>query len=105
MLEVYNFAPHQWRGSHLLKAGLNYSHTGFTGSDRSQPVRVVRENGTLYQLIQFVGIGLLEQSQNELSLFVHDKWSINKRLMLDLGLRFDRDQIGAENNFAPRLGF
>ncbi len=104
-LEIYNFAPHQWRGSHLFKVGGNYSHTSFTGSDRSQPVRILRENGTLYQLIQFVGTGLLNQSQNELSLFVHDKWSINKRLTLDLGLRFDRDQIGAENNFAPRLGF
>ena len=30
---------------------------------------------------------------------------MNSRLTFDLGLRYDRDQIGAENNFAPRLGF
>ncbi len=105
VLEVYHFAPRRWRGSHLLEAGLNYSHTTFAGSDISQPVQVVRGNGTIDQLIEFVGDGALRQRQNEYSAFVQDKWSLNGRVTFDLGLRFDRDQIGAQNNFAPRFGF
>lgn len=104
-LEVYHFAPRRWRGSHTLKAGLNFSHTNFTGSDISQPVQVVRQNGTISQLIQFVGDSALRQRQNEYSAFVQDKWTLNGRITFDLGLRFDRDQIGAQNNFAPRFGF
>ncbi len=29
---------------------------------------------------------------------------MNSRVVFDLGLRYDRDGIGKENNFAPRLG-
>ena len=104
-LEVYSFAPREWRGSHALKVGLNFSRTTFDGYDTARPVRVLRAAGTTYQLIEFVGAGALARRQNEYSAFVQDKWSPGRRLTLDLGLRYDRDQLGGENNFAPRLGF
>jgi Carboxypeptidase regulatory-like domain/TonB dependent receptor len=101
-LEVFNFAP--WR-SHSFKAGLNFSRTSFDGIDRSDPVRIVRANGTTHQLIDFAGAGVLERAQNEYSLFVQDKWIASSHFVLDLGLRYDRDDIGKNNNVAPRLGF
>ena len=104
LLEVYNFPAQAWRGSHVFKTGLNFSHTSFTGTDRSSPVTIVRANGTRYQLIDFTGTGVLDQRQNEFSAFLQDKWILNKRLVVDAGLRYDRDQIGKQNNFAPRLG-
>jgi hypothetical protein len=104
LLEIYNFRPQSWRGSHAFKAGLNFSHTSFEGTDRSNPVAILRANGTRYQLIDFTGAGVLDQRQNEFSAFLQDKWIVNKRVVLDLGLRYDRDQLGEENNFAPRLG-
>jgi hypothetical protein len=105
LLEIYSFAPQKWHGAHSLKAGINYSHTSFAGTDVSQPVTIARANGTRYQLIDFVGSGSLAQKQNEYSAFIQDKWEINQRLTFDAGLRFDRDEIGRENNFAPRFGF
>ncbi|HKS10919.1 MAG TPA: TonB-dependent receptor [Pyrinomonadaceae bacterium] len=104
LLEVYHFRPQTWRGSHAFKTGVNFSHTSFDGTDRSTPVTILRADGSRYQLIEFSGPGVLAQTQNEFSAFVQDKWQMNKRLVLDLGLRYDRDQIGKENNFAPRLG-
>ncbi|MEO8434921.1 MAG: carboxypeptidase regulatory-like domain-containing protein [Pyrinomonadaceae bacterium] len=107
-LEVYHFAPAKWRGSHALKTGLNFSHTAFNGSDRGLPVRIVRSganNGPTYQLLEYVGDGTLRQRQDEYTAFLQDKWTVNGRLIFDLGLRYDRDQIGGQNNFAPRLGF
>jgi len=104
LLEVYHFRPQAWRGSHAFKTGLNFSHTSFDGTDTSTPVTIVRADGTRYQLIEFSGPGALVRSQNEFSAFVQDKWQWNKHFVLDLGLRYDRDQIGKENNFAPRLG-
>src|SRR6266498_1892392 len=53
LLEVYHFAPRKWHGSHSFLTGLNFSHTSFSGTDTSQPVRIVRENGTTYQLIEY----------------------------------------------------
>lgn len=105
LLEVYHFRPQTWRGSHAFKTGLNFSHTSFEGTDRSTPVSILRADGSRYQLIEFIGPGVLARTQNEFSAFVQDKWQLNRRLVLDLGLRYDRDQIGKENNFAPRVGF
>lgn len=104
LLEVYNFAPQKWHGAHSPKAGINYSHTSFSGTDTSQPVTIARQDGTRYQLIEFPGGGILAQRQNEYSVFVQDKWELNGRVTLDAGLRFDREQLGAQNNFAPRIG-
>jgi hypothetical protein len=101
-LEVYNFAPH---GSHTLKAGVNLSHTAYTGTDRSTPLSILRADGTRYQLIDFSGSGVLDLAQTEYSLFAQDKWILNHHFVLDLGLRYDRDGIGHNSNVAPRLGF
>jgi hypothetical protein len=105
LLEVFNFAPRQARGSHAFKAGLNISRTSFAGTDRSTAVTVVRADGTRHQLIEFAGAGVLGLAQNEYSAFVQDKWIVNSRVAFDLGLRYDRDRIGRNNNLAPRLGF
>ncbi|HSE16753.1 MAG TPA: carboxypeptidase regulatory-like domain-containing protein [Pyrinomonadaceae bacterium] len=105
LLEVFNFAPWQARGSHAFKAGLNVSRTSFDGTDTSTPVTIRRASDPGRQIIEFVGEGVLEREQTEISTFVQDKWIVNSRLVFDLGLRFDRDSIGQNNNFAPRLGF
>ncbi|HET7114004.1 MAG TPA: TonB-dependent receptor, partial [Pyrinomonadaceae bacterium] len=104
LLEIYNLAPRDWYGSHAFKAGVNYSYTTFTGSDRNAPLSLIRADGTTYQRINFAGTGDLARHQNEISAFVQNKWIVNPRVVLDFGLRYDRDLIGAENNFAPRLG-
>ena len=105
LLEVFNFAPKQLRGTHALKTGFDFIHASFRGSDISRPVSIVRANGTTSQLIEFVGAGALSLSESEYSIFLQDKWSAGTRLTLDLGLRYDRDGIGKRNNFAPRVGF
>ncbi|HEX6649472.1 MAG TPA: TonB-dependent receptor, partial [Pyrinomonadaceae bacterium] len=102
LLEVFNFAP---RKQHRLKTGINFNHTSFAGTDTSSPVTIRRADGTRHQLIEFAGTGVLDREQNEFSAFVQDKWIVNSRVVFDLGLRYDRDQIGKNNNFAPRVGF
>jgi hypothetical protein len=105
LLEIFNFAPLKWRGSHAFKTGLNVSHTSFDGTDRSNPVRILRADGTTHQLLEFTGAGALDRRQTEYSTFLHDKWIVNTRVVFDLGLRYDRDSIGKNNNVAPRVGF
>jgi hypothetical protein len=105
LLEIFNFAPRKWRGSHAFKTGVNVSHTSFDGTDRSNPVRILRADGTAHQLLEFAGAGTLDRRQTEFSTFLHDKWIVNTRVVFDLGLRYDRDTIGKNNNLAPRLGF
>ena len=102
LLEVFNFAPWQ---SHNFKIGGNFSRTSFRGTDRSNFVTIRRSTDPGRQIIQFIGDGVLQKEQNEFSAFVQDKWIVNSRVVFDLGLRYDRDSIGKDSNFAPRLGF
>ncbi len=104
-LEVFNFAPLVAHGSHSFKTGVNFSHTAFHGTDKSQPVTVHPATFFPRQIILFFGDGILKRDQNEFSGFVQDKWIVNSHLVFDLGLRYDRDSIGKNNNLAPRLGF
>ena len=48
---------------------------------------------------------MLSRNTTEFASFFEDKWTINDRLTLEYGVRFDRDTIAHENNLAPRLAF
>ncbi|HEY0377932.1 MAG TPA: carboxypeptidase regulatory-like domain-containing protein [Pyrinomonadaceae bacterium] len=104
-LEVLNLPAREWHGQHSLKFGLNLSHTTFDGRDVSLPVSILRADGTRSQLIEFAGPGQLGRDNTEVSAFAQNKWTISRHMTLDFGVRFDRDGVGRENNFAPRLGF
>jgi hypothetical protein len=36
--------------------------------------------------------------------FLQDKWEVSRRSRWTQVLRFDRDELGGQNNFAPRIG-
>jgi hypothetical protein len=105
LLEVFNFAPLKARGTHSFKTGVNFSRTSFHGTDTSKEVAIRDAIGLPRQVINFIGSGVLERDQDEFTTFVQDKWLVNSHVVFDLGLRYDRDSIGKNNNLAPRLGF
>jgi Carboxypeptidase regulatory-like domain len=104
-LEVYHFTPPNFAGSHAMKVGGGFSHAGFNGENASSTVRILRADGTRSQQIDFVGNTWLSHDKTQLSSFFEDKWSLNKYLTLEYGVRYDRDTIASDNNFAPRLAF
>ena len=102
-VEVYNFAPQQARGQHLLKLGFIFSRDLSRGLYEGRTVEVRRVDDTLSERIQFFGDPRLDRNKSEVSAFFHDKWSPLTRLTLDFGLRYDFDTLAEEHNFAPRL--
>jgi len=104
-LEIYNFTPPNFAGSHFMKVGVGLTHTTFDARNRSNTVRILRRDGSISEQIDFVGSGVQSRNTTEFSSFFEDKWTINDRLTVEYGARFDRDTIGHENNFAPRLAF
>jgi len=104
-LEIYNFTPPDFGGTHFMKVGVGMTHTTFDGRNTSNTVRILRRDGTISQQIDFVGDGIQSRNTTEFSSFFEDKWTINDRLMLEYGVRFDRDTIAHENNLGPRLAF
>ncbi|HJX92137.1 MAG TPA: TonB-dependent receptor [Pyrinomonadaceae bacterium] len=104
-LEIYNFTPPDFAGTHFMKFGLGLTHTTFDGTNRSNTVRILRRDGTISEQIDFRGDGALSRNTTEFSSFFEDKWTINDRLTVEYGVRLDRDTIAYENNLAPRLAF
>ena len=104
-LEIYNFEPPKFAGTHFMKVGIGLTHTSFDGRNTSNTVRILRRDGTRTEQIDFVGQGKLSRNTTEFSSFFEDKWTINDRLTLEYGVRLDRDNIASTNNIAPRLAF
>ncbi len=104
-LEVYSFNLPNFAGSHFMKIGVGLSYSTFDGHNTSNMVRILRADGRRSQQIDFVGGGALNRNKTEFLSYFQDKWSVNKRLTLEYGVRYDRDNIAHENNFAPRIAF
>jgi hypothetical protein len=104
-LEVYSFSPPNFAGPHFMKVGGGVSYVTFDGRNTSNTVRIFRADGTRSQQLDFVGSGQLSRNKTEFVTYFQDKWSLNRRLTLEYGVRYDRDNIADENNLSPRIGF
>jgi hypothetical protein len=91
-------------GTHELKFGGDLDLITFDQSAVRRPILIVRENGTVSRQITFVGGTVIRRRNFESSAFVQDRWSISKALLLEAGLRFDRDSIIQRVSVSPRLG-
>ncbi len=105
-LEVYT-APRKefWIGSHEIKAGFDFNRVGDVLNYAAHPVRIVRANGSLAELIEFGVRPRRMAHNNEYTAFIQDRWLVKPRLSIDLGLRFEDQRIANEDNLAPRAGF
>ena len=103
--EVYSFTPPKFLGEHFMNVGAGLNYITFDGRNTSNTVHILRADGTRSQQLDFVGRGQLNRNERQFLAYFQDKWTVNRRLTIDYGVRFDRDNIASENNFAPRLSF
>jgi hypothetical protein len=103
--ETFRSHPHYYFGSHEIDAGVNFVHSSYDGRQEFRPVQIVGVNGYALELIQFGRPAAFAIDQNELAWFIGDKWTVTKRLTVDMGLRSDWDSVTGSVNIAPRAGF
>ncbi len=104
LLPIYRFPLKEWWGRHELKVGADFSHRSYDGTDRSHPIQLLRQDGSLAERIDFQGGDRLKAQDTEVAEFVQDHWVLNERLALDLGGRLSTQSIGRSAAFAPRAG-
>ena len=92
-------------GEHLVKAGFDLMSATYTGTSVSRPVLVLRADGTVSQRFDFGGPTSQRVDGLDVAAFVQDRWRVTPRLVLEPGLRFDRDGVLRRLNFSPRFGF
>jgi hypothetical protein len=101
---TFQFAPRTFHGRHEIRIGVDATHRSFSGSSASQPVRLLREDGSLSEQIQFTGQGSLAASVTDVEEFIADHWMLSDRLAADLGGRLTSQSVGRTAAFAPRFG-
>lgn len=102
--QTFQLPQKSWHGRHELTMGAEMLHRDYSGISRSQPVRILREDGSLAERIDFSGGDSLGAADTEISAFAQDHWSITDRLAMDGGLRYSAYTIGRPVALAPRVG-
>ncbi|KAF0223279.1 MAG: hypothetical protein FD167_4967, partial [bacterium] len=125
----YSLPTFDLKGTHSVKIGTLISFNTYDGRDQNSAIQVGRELKSpfiilpnsptpsvldskgnsvflrLNQSINFVGNGQIDRGNAEQALYIQDKYSFTPRLIFDIGLRYDHDDIAGGANFAPRFGF
>src|SRR5882724_4377892 len=104
-LEVYSFSPPKLLGEHFIKVAGGINYVTFDGRNTSNSVRILRADGTRSQELDFTGSGQLSRNQTQFLAYFQDSWSMNRRLKIEYGVRYDRNNVTSENNLAPRVSF
>jgi hypothetical protein len=103
--EIYYSAPLKFHGQHSLKLGGEIDYSRVKAVFRENSILIERQDQTLAQRIDFTAPANVFGSLSEFTLFAQDRWVLNKRLTVDMGLRIDRDGLARHNAIAPRLSF
>ena len=101
---MYQFGERHFLGTHILKAGLDFSHSSYDGRQAFSPVDIIGTAGYSLERIEFGAPTRFSVDQNEFACFVGDQWRPGERVSVDLGLRFDRDSVTDSTHAAPRAG-
>ena len=102
--EIYQARTRHLLGSHQLKIGLDFSHSGYEGYQQFSPVDIVGVSGSTLERIEFGAPHQFSVNQSEFAWFVGDHWTVSQRLTFDFGLRFDTDSVTDGTHAAPRAG-
>ncbi|MFQ5741325.1 MAG: TonB-dependent receptor domain-containing protein [Acidobacteriota bacterium] len=93
----------QWKGHHQLKLGTDLDRITSRRSVERRPILIQGRGGTPLREISFNTPSEWSRNNFEVSAFLQDRWSLSDRLLLEPGLRLDRDEIAGSLLFSPRL--
>jgi hypothetical protein len=92
-------------GEHLFKVGLNTLYASYDGESESRPVVVSRADGTVSWRQEFGPATRQDVGGADVAAFAQDQWRITSPILLEAGLRVDRDGVLLKTSVGPRLGF
>ncbi|MGH9751328.1 MAG: carboxypeptidase regulatory-like domain-containing protein [Blastocatellia bacterium] len=96
-------SPSQWRGRHEIKLGADINHIGYERRLVRRPVQILRANNALSSEITFDGVSQASRDNLEIGAYMQDRWAVSNRLLIEAGLRVDRDDIVGRSVASPRL--
>jgi len=93
----------EFHGTHELKFGQQVDHLSYTFSVNRRPILIRREDDSVERLVEFPGAHRGAIDNLEAAFFFQDRWSPVEPLVLELGIRFDWDQLVRDVLLSPRV--
>lgn len=91
------------RGTHQLRAGIDVSRVGFEQDVRRSGFEYYLHN-RLASRVAFSGPTHLQEANLQRSVYAQDAWRWRRDLLIEAGVRSDRDTLIGAWNLSPRLG-
>jgi hypothetical protein len=92
------------RGAHAFSVNTDVHRRSMSGSLVDRDIRITDSSGRLARLIQFGPAGPLAVTELHGGVGVRDLWDIDRRLQVDLGIRFDGGASSDTVVPGPRIG-
>jgi len=102
LVSAYQFAEKHWLGRHELHVGLDFDNRSYTGTSHSDPIQILRQDGTLAEQITFLPGSVLNASDSSVSEFIPDHWVLDSHWAADLGARLSSETNGWSAAVSPR---
>src|SRR5207245_6441664 len=90
-------------GTHPINSGRELDSARVSGPFKFTLIVIRRRDRTISERIDFVGPTVIDRPLAEFGAFVQDRWTLNKNLTIDAGLRLDRNSIANHSDVSPRL--
>ena len=90
-------------GRHDVKLGTDLDQVSTDESFSRNPFVILREDSTLARQASFIGNPAFEKDNFEAAVYVEDRWSPSDRLLIEPGVRFERDEITRHPVLSPRF--
>jgi hypothetical protein len=104
LVSAYQFAEKHWLGRHELHVGVDFDHRSYVGVSSSNPVQILRQDGTPAEEITFLPGTLQSASDSAPAEFIQDHWVLDSHWALNLGARLSTETNGWSAAVAPRAG-
>jgi hypothetical protein len=108
--------PRRWHGRHDFRVGFDVDRISYnaqfvrqpiwflTAVPSAQPPDICSTNPSVCtRFSTFSPAPLHEQYNTEISAYAEDRWTVTDRLLVEPGIRFDRDNIVGDALISPRL--
>jgi hypothetical protein len=96
-------SPSEWRGRHEVKLGADINHVEYARILDRRPIQILRADDTISRVITFDSSQQARRGNFEAGVYLQDRWAISNRLLVEAGMRFDRDSIVKRALASPRL--
>jgi hypothetical protein len=92
-----------WHGRHSFKFGIDADRIHYQQISNRSQFEITSSTGTLSRLVSFQGNPSFGRNSSEFSGYAQDSWTLNDRMFVEAGMRFDWDQILRRPLWSPRL--